>query len=49
VYLEKADGEPWTAEDHFVLAFDANNAGGSRLMSIAPGIQFANPVEYALQ
>jgi len=47
--VQKASGAPWTAEDHFILAFDANSLGGTHTADLAPGIRFAHPVEYALR
>ena len=49
VYVKKANNEPWTSEDHFILAFDSSSAGGSTTMDIAPGITFQRPVEYAIR
>ena len=49
VLLEKADGQPWTSEDHFIIGFDANSLGGSVTADLAPGIQFEHEVEYALR
>ena len=47
--LQKASSDPWTPEDHLIIAFDSNSLGGTRTANLAPGVQFAQPVEYALR
>jgi hypothetical protein len=47
--LQKADGTAWTDEDHFVLGFDANGAGGTHLADIAPGLRFERAVEFVFR
>ena len=49
VLLAKADGTSWTSEDHFILAFDSNRFAGSRIVDLAPGVEFARPVDYLLR
>ena len=49
IMLQKTSSDPWTPEDHLIIAFDANSLGGTRTANLAPGVQFARPVEYALR
>ena len=49
VLVEKSNGEPWTSEDHLLLAFDSNPATGTRMLDMAPGVRFNRPVEYVLR
>jgi hypothetical protein len=49
IYVKKANDEPWTSEDHLILAIDSNSGGGNNTMDIAPGIRFQRPVDFAIR
>jgi len=47
--LVKADGQPWTAEDHLLIGFDSDSTGGSHTGDIFPGVRFAQPADRLLR